>query len=127
MKRMLLTAALVAWGLAPAFGAEGAGQAADEAAIHKAVETYVTAFNQGDAVALAALWSPTAVYTNPLSGEQVVGREAIQAQFAAIFAEAKGAQLVAKTNSIQFISPSVAVEHGTAKVVIPDQTPEETE
>ena len=127
MKRMLLTAAILAWGLASAVGAEGESQAADEAAIRKAVETYVTAFNQGDAAALAALWSPTAVYTNPLSGEQVVGREAIEKQFAAIFAEAKGAKLEAKTDSIQFISPSVAVEHGTAKVIIPDQTPEETE
>ena len=127
MKRMLLTAALLSWGLASAVGAEGDGQAADEAAIRKAVESYVTAFNQGDAAALAALWSPAAVYTNPLSGEQVVGREAIEEQFAAIFADAKGAKLEAKTDSIQFISPSVAVEHGTAKVIIPEQTPEETE
>ncbi len=127
MKRMLLTAAILVWGLAPAVGAEGEDQTADEAAIRKAVENYVAAFNQGDAATLAAMWSPTAVYTNPLSGEQVIGREAIQAQFAAIFAEAKGAQLEAKTNSIQFISPSVAVEQGTAKVVIPEQTPEETE
>ncbi len=127
MKRILLTAAVVSWGLASAVGAEGDGQAADETAIRKSVETYVTAFNQGDAAALAALWSPAAVYTNPLSGEQVVGREAIEKQFAAIFAKAKDTQLEAKTDSIQFISPSVAVEHGTAKVIIPEQTPEETE
>jgi hypothetical protein len=49
--------------------------AADKAAIRKAVESYVAAFNQGDAKALAAKWAPEAVYTNPLSGEQVVGRE----------------------------------------------------
>jgi uncharacterized protein (TIGR02246 family) len=127
MKRMLLTAALVVWGFASAVGAEGDGQAANEAEIRKAVESYVAAFNQADAGALAALWLPSAVYTNPLSGEQVVGREAIQEQFAAIFADAKGAKLEAKTDSIQFISPSVAVEHGTAKVIIPEQTPEETE
>jgi uncharacterized protein (TIGR02246 family) len=127
MKRMLLTAALVSCGLASAVRAEGDGQAADETAIRKAVESYITAFNQGEAAALAALWSPAAVYTNPLSGEQVVGREAIEKQFAAIFADAKGVKLEAKTDSIQFISPSVAVEHGTAKVIIPEQTPEETE
>jgi uncharacterized protein (TIGR02246 family) len=127
MKRMLLTAAILTWGLAPVVGAEGENQTAEEAAIRKAVENYVAAYNQGDAATLAAMWSPTAVYTNPLSGEQVTGRAAIQEQFAAIFAEAKGAKLEAKTDSIQFISPSVAVEQGTAKVVIPDQTPEETE
>ena len=64
------------------------------------------------------MWSPDAVYTNPLSGEQVVGREEIEKQFAAIFAEAKGAKLEAKTDSVQFVSPNVAVEHGTAKVIV---------
>ena len=127
MKRVMLTVTVMAWTLASAIGAETDRQAEDEAAIRKAVESYVAAFNQGDAKALAGLWSPEAVYTNPLSGEQVVGREAIDAQFTAIFAEAKGAQLEAKTETIQFISPNVAVEQGTAKVTRPDQQPEESD
>lgn len=127
MKRMMLTVAMLAWGLASAVGAEANRQAADQAAIRKAVASYVAAFNQGDAKALAAMWAPEAVYTNPLSGEQVVGREAIQKQFAAIFAEAKGAKLEAKSEAIQFVSPNVAVETGAAKVIRPDQTPEESE
>ena len=127
MKRVMLTVAMLAWSLASAVGAEADRQAADEAAIRKAVESYVAAFNQGDAKALAAMWSPEAVYTNPLSGEQVVGRAEIEKQFAAIFADAKGAKLEAKTDSIQFVSPSVGIEHGTAKVIVPDQAPEETE
>ncbi len=73
------------------------------------------------------MWSAEAVYTNPLTGEQVVGRDAIEKQFAAIFAGAKDAKLEAKTDSIRFISPSVAVEQGTAKVIAADQPPEETE
>src|SRR5688572_18311362 len=104
-----------------------ADQAEDEAAIRKAVESYVAAFNQGDAKALAAMWSPEAVYTNPISGEQVVGREAIEGQFAGIFADAQGAKLEAMTDSVQFISPGVAVEHGTAKVLVADQAPEESQ
>ena len=127
MRHVMLTALMMAWGLAWASGAEANRQAADEAAIRKAVEAYVAAFNRGDAKALAAMWSPEAVYTNPLSGEQVVGREAIEQQFAAIFADAKGAKLEAKTDSIQFVSPSVGIEQGTAKVLVPDQAPEETE
>lgn len=127
MKRLLLTATLMSWGLAMAIGAEADRQAADKAAIRKAVEAYVAAFNRADAKALTALWSPEAVYTNPLSGEQVVGREAIERQFAAIFAEAKGAKLEATTVSIGFVSPSVAVEQGMAKVISPDQTPEESQ
>lgn len=126
-RRVMLTVAMMAWSLATAIGAEVDRESADEAAIHKAVEAYVAAFNQADAKALAALWAPEAVYTNPLSGEQVVGREAIEEQFAAIFAEAKGAKLEATTVSIGFVSPNVAVEQGTAKVIRPDQTPEESQ
>ena len=127
MKRVMLAVTVMAWGLASAIGAEADRQAADEAAIRKAVESYVATFNQGDAKALAAMWAPEAVYTNPLSGEQVVGREAIEKQFADIFAEAKGVKLEAKTDSVRFVSPNVAVEQGTAKVIRPDQAPEESE
>jgi uncharacterized protein (TIGR02246 family) len=127
MKHAMLTAALTAWALASAMGAEADRQAADETAIRKAVEAYVAAFNQADAKALAALWSPEAVYTNPLSGEQVAGRAEIEKQFAAIFAQAKGAKLEAKTESIRFVSPNVAVEQGTAKVTRPDQKPEDSD
>jgi uncharacterized protein (TIGR02246 family) len=104
-----------------------ADQAADEALIRKAVEAYVAAFNGGDAKKLAGMWSPDAVYTNPVSREQVVGQEAIEQQFASIFAASKNAKLAATTNSIQFISPGVAVENGTAKVMRPEQEPEESE
>ena len=53
MKRLLLTAALIACGLTPLQGADTDRQAADKAAIQKAVEAYVVAFNQGDAKALS--------------------------------------------------------------------------
>jgi hypothetical protein len=43
------------------------------------------------------------------------------------FAETKGIKLEATTNSIQFISPGVAVEHGTAKLTVADQTLENSE
>ncbi len=127
MKRGMLVVAVFAGWLASACGAEADRQAADEATIRKAVESYVAAFNQGDAKALAALWSPEAVYTNPASGEQAVGREAIEKQFAGVFADAKGAKLEAKTDSVRFVSPNVAVEQGTAKVIRPDQAPEESD
>jgi uncharacterized protein (TIGR02246 family) len=127
MKRVMLTVAMMAGGMAAAIGAEADRQAADEAAIRQAVKAYVAAFNQADAKALAAMWAPEAVYTNPMSGEQVVGREAIQGQFAAIFAEAKGAKLEATTDSIGFVSPNVAIEQGAAKVIRPDGAPEESD
>lgn len=127
MQRMMLTFALLAWSLTTALGADVDGRAAEEGAIRKAVESYVASFNKGDAKGLAALWTPEAVYTNPLSGEQSVGRAAIEKQFAGIFAEDKRVRLEATTNSIQFISPGVAIEQGTAKLIVPDQAPEESE
>ena len=126
MKSAILTTMLVVLQAFACLTAR-ADQAADEELIRKAVEAYVTAFNSADSKALAALWSPDAVYTNPVSGEQVTGREAIEQQFAAIFAEGEDVKLAATTDSIRFISPGVAVENGTAKVIRPNQEPEETE
>ena len=106
-------------------GAEG--QAADEAAIRDAVAGYVAAFNKGDAKALAALWSPEAVYTHPDTGAQAVGREQIEKLFALTFAAAKGAKLEATTQSVKFVSPNVAIEQGTAKVLQAKGEAEESE
>jgi uncharacterized protein (TIGR02246 family) len=103
-----------------------ADQAEDEAAIRKSVESYTEAFNKQDAKALAQHWSPEAVYTNPLSGESVVGREGIEQQFADIFAQLKGAKLESKVESVRFISPNVAVEQGAARVVPTEGKPTES-
>lgn len=119
--------ALMATSLASMANAQDDRQSADEMAIRKAVEAYVAAFNKGDAKALAALWAPEAVYTNPLTNEDVVGREAIEGQFAGIFEGAKGARLESTTLSIGFVSPNVAVEQGLAKVILADQVPEESQ
>jgi uncharacterized protein (TIGR02246 family) len=117
--------AVVTFGPGIAHGADG--QEADEAAIRKAVAGYIAAYNKGDAKALAALWSPEAVYTNPDDGEQSVGRDAIEKQFAKIFSAAKGVKLEATTESIKFVSPNVAIEQGTAKVLQPKGEAEESE
>lgn len=106
--------------------AASADQAADEALIRKTVESYVAAYNAGDAKKLAEMWSPEAIYINPESGEEAVGREAIEEQFAAIFAANKDVKLAATTDAVNFVSPGVAVENGTAKVLRPNEDPEES-
>lgn len=123
----LLTTPLGLLGLTNAVSQDQSPQAESETAIRQAVEAYVAAFNSGDAKALAALWAPEAVYINPVSGEEVVGREAIEKQFTDIFAEEKNAKLAATTISIGFVSPNVAIEQGTAKVIRPEQDPEVTQ
>jgi uncharacterized protein (TIGR02246 family) len=103
-----------------------ADQAADKATIEKAVKSYTAAFNARDAKALAAHWSPEAVYINPLTGNQVEGREAITKEFEAILAELKKTKLAVDVESIQFISPGVAVENGVAKLISADGQPQES-
>src|SRR6478736_5213679 len=66
-----------------------ADQSEDEAAIRKSDEAYVAAYNKQDAKALAALWSPEAVYVDPETGEQAVGREEIEKEFAETFKGSK--------------------------------------
>lgn len=127
MNRLMLTLAMVGWTMAALSSAEPDPRADDRMAIRQAVDSYVAAFNKADAKALAAMWSPEAVYTNPLSGGQVIGREAIEQQFAGIFADSKDARLEATTNSIEFISPGVAIESGSAKVIQGEQVVEESE
>jgi uncharacterized protein (TIGR02246 family) len=111
----------------PSWGQQPSGQAADEALIRKAAASYVEAFNKHDAQALADHWSPDAVYTNRTSGEEVVGRAAIAEQFAALFKEQPGVKLEVSVASVQFVSPNVAIEQGTAKMLAPNADPEETE
>jgi uncharacterized protein (TIGR02246 family) len=103
-----------------------ADQPDDENAIRKSGIAYIEAFNRQDAEAVAALWSPDAVYTNPRTGEEVVGRAGIKQQLVGIFAESKDIKLEVKIDSIRFLSPSVAIEQGTARVLRPGEEPDET-
>jgi uncharacterized protein (TIGR02246 family) len=100
------------------------GQADDEAAIRKTAESYVAAFNKHDAKSLAAHWLPEAVYADPDTGSQLVGRPAIEKHFASMFAKQKDMKLAVKVEAIKFVSPHVAVEHGSVVVTAGKQPPE---
>jgi len=89
-------------------------------AVKKRIASYTAAFNARDAKALAEHWLPDAVYINPLSGVQVQGREAITKEFEAIVAQLGDAKLAVDVEAIRFISPSVAVENGVAKLLTKD-------
>lgn len=86
--------------------------------IKTAVKSYVVAFNQRDADGLAAHWSPEGVYISRTTGEQVVGREAMVAEFKAMFSESDVPTLAVTTESIEFISPNVALERGVSAVTM---------
>lgn len=97
----------------------------EEAAIRQAAEAYVKAYQAGDAKALAALWGPEAEYINPTTGKKLKGRQAIEAEFARIFAEG-AAQLEVTIRSIRFVTPDVAIEEGEARVTPEGEAPEES-
>lgn len=126
-----LAAAMATWlltatGLLTTADASAADHRDDEAAIRKAAEAYTIAFDKRDAKALAALWSPNAVYSSPIGGKQVEGRPAIEAEFAGMFKQAGEARLSVKIASIRFITDNVATEDGTAQVVRPGEPPSES-
>ncbi len=85
--------------------------------IRGAVEAYVTAFNSQDVESLSKMWTSDGVYTMRSSGEQVLGRDSIAAQFKTILEDQQTApKLTVETASIEFVSPRVAIERGTAVV-----------
>jgi uncharacterized protein (TIGR02246 family) len=121
-------AAIALWAaLAGGSAVAVADQAADEAAIRENVEKYVEAYNRRDSKTMASMWSPEAVYMDPTTGEGVVGREEIAKQFDDTFAGSEDAKLTVTVDSIEFVSPNVAVEKGTAEVTYSEFDPEITQ
>lgn len=92
----------------------GARPAGDEAAIRASAEEYVKAFNAGDAKAVAATWTDDGEFVDE-NGRKFHGRDAIEQEFAAIFADEPGAKIEVAIESIKFLTPDVAVESGTAR------------
>jgi uncharacterized protein (TIGR02246 family) len=85
----------------------------------------VASFNGGDAAALAELWAADAEFITP-SGETFQGRDSILKGFETFFKENEGAKLEVDIASIQIEDANTAVEEGTARVTLPDQSVSET-
>ena len=98
----------------------------DEATIRANIDKYVESYNRRDTQTMANMWSPEAIYTDPRSGEGVMGRDAIKKLFDEIFAGEEDAKLVVNVESIDFVSPNVAIEKGAAVVTYSDHPAEET-
>lgn len=95
--------------------AEAAAKPADdEAAIRAAADEYEKSFNAGDAKAVAAAWTEDGELIDEL-GRKFHGRDEIEKEFAAIFADQPGAAVEVTIDAIKFLTPDVAVESGTAR------------
>ena len=132
----LLLLAAVAFGVSPAAGGgedeslkagakEVTGKAeqnAAEQAIRASIESYVAAYNRGDAKAVASFWSESGEWISP-SGERVRGRQAIERELAKLFADNKGLHIEVINPVIRLVSPDVAIEEGTVRVVRAGEAP----
>jgi uncharacterized protein (TIGR02246 family) len=97
----------------------------DENAIRAAVDSYVSAYNRGDAKAVADHWSEDAEWVSP-SGQRFQGRQAIQREMEAMFAEDKGVKIEVIDPKVRMVIPNVALEEGTVRVVHPGEPPSDS-
>jgi len=94
----------------------------DEAAIRGAVASYVAAYNRGDAKGVADHWSDSAEWISP-SGQRFQGRQAIEREMEFLFAETKDVKIEVIDPKVRLISPDVALEEGTVRVLRAGQPP----
>jgi uncharacterized protein (TIGR02246 family) len=93
-----------------------------EQAILAVVDSYVTAYNRGDAKGVAEHWSDTGEWTSP-SGQKYQGKKAIEQAMAELFKTNKGVRIEVLQPSIRLVSSDVAVEEGTVRVLSPHLPP----
>jgi uncharacterized protein (TIGR02246 family) len=125
MKRfwLMIAAAAVVYGAALAKDPEK--NADEQAAVRAAIDSYVNAFNRGDAKGVAEHWSDKGEWVSP-SGQITQGRDAIQKELTAVFALAKGLRIEVLDSSIRFVTADVAVEEGTLRVTRPAAPPKDS-
>lgn len=110
---------LVATCLARVVVAEDDPVELERKAILARVNSYVEAFDAGDAAALAGHWSETAEYLTP-AGDRIEGRKALAEYFAKEFADSPGRKLEVQVGRVRFPSQDTATEEGTARITAAD-------
>lgn len=120
---------LVSFGLAavlgcclPASADEPAKPKGDEGAILASVQSYVAAYNRGDAKAVAEHWIEEGEWISP-QGQRLHGRKAIQQGLERLFQANRGVKLETPSPKIRLLCAEVAVEEGATQVTRPGQTP----
>ncbi len=94
----------------------------DAAAIRATAEAFTKAFDRQDAKVIASLWTADGSLADE-RGEIFKGRKAIEDQYAAFFQAYPGTKMTVSIKSIDFPTPSMAIEDGTAQVVAPQGVP----
>jgi uncharacterized protein (TIGR02246 family) len=87
----------------------------DRAALVSVMQTFVKAFEQKNAKALAAHFTPEGEFEND-DGKFVRGREALERAFTKFFAKAPALKATVRTDALRFLSNDAAIEEGTVSV-----------
>lgn len=98
----------------------------DTAAIMEVVAGYAKAFNERNVDALMAYWTEGGVYVDRPTGEMVNGRAALTEEFKKVLKDEQAPTMKLTTESIEFVSPRVAMERGLALLVKGDKKVSET-
>jgi uncharacterized protein (TIGR02246 family) len=93
--------------------AKPAGNAADLEAIRAASQSFIAAFNKGDAKGVAAHWTEGGEYIDE-AGRTFTGRGAIAAQYAAFFKAQPKTKIQIAIDSLKQLSDTAAIEEGRA-------------
>ncbi len=124
MSRTLLLAGIVVIGCSVMSAApkEEADRETDRAAIRKATDSFVAAFEKGDAEQAAAHLTAGAELI-PDDAPGIRGQEAIQKAFAAHFKSHPKQKITLEQESLRFISRDTAIEEGLMKTAVENGAP----
>lgn len=125
MVRLLVFSLLLAPALALSAAEKKSGEDAEVAAIRAAIDSYVAAYNKGDAKAVAAHWSEDGHWISP-TGERAEGVAAIRSQLEEVFAKSKDVRIEVLQPSIRLVTPDVALEEGRVRVIRRGETTSES-
>jgi uncharacterized protein (TIGR02246 family) len=107
---------LVAACLALLFSSFGARVVADDAnLIRQSSEAFVKAFDEGDAKAVAALWTEDGQLVDE-AGRAYNGRPAIEAAYSKFFQEHPGAKISVTVDAVRVLNDDAAIEEGRASL-----------
>jgi uncharacterized protein (TIGR02246 family) len=121
MRHILVTAMVGLAVLALAFGQ--AKPTNEESAVRAAVESYTSAFNNGNLDGVMAHVAADADFIDD-SGKQHKGKADLTDVFKQCLADLKGSKLKSTITSVRFVRPDVAIVDGKADVTAPDGTTE---
>jgi uncharacterized protein (TIGR02246 family) len=88
----------------------------------KAAERFVKSFNDRDAAAIAALFTPLGEMVGS-DGETVSGRQAIEAYYRELFSGEGGPLIALEASDVELVAPGVAVEEGLVHLTFADDEP----